>query len=150
MTAETGTYRWMAPEVIEHKPYGEKADIFSFAVVIWELLTCKVGGGEVWLVGEGVHVGEWVFVDVPGFGGRGMRRAFLYSTCRSRQSVCNLSVVLSSNATQKIQNHLSTLQGRKLREHILSMSCSLCDESDALAAGLLNNHKSPRSVLSQC
>jgi serine/threonine protein kinase len=26
MTAETGTYRWMAPEVIEHKPYREKAD----------------------------------------------------------------------------------------------------------------------------
>jgi serine/threonine protein kinase len=24
MTAETGTYRWMAPEVIEHKPYDEK------------------------------------------------------------------------------------------------------------------------------
>lgn len=42
MTAETGTYRWMAPEVIEHKPYGEKADVFSFAIVIWELLTCKV------------------------------------------------------------------------------------------------------------
>ncbi len=42
MTAETGTYRWMAPEVIEHKPYDEKADVFSFAVVLWELLTCKV------------------------------------------------------------------------------------------------------------
>ncbi|GFH24910.1 uncharacterized protein HaLaN_22787 [Haematococcus lacustris] len=42
MTAETGTYRWMAPEVIEHKPYDTKADVFSFAVVIWELLTCKV------------------------------------------------------------------------------------------------------------
>jgi serine/threonine protein kinase len=28
MTAETGTYRWMAPEVIEHKPYDEKADVF--------------------------------------------------------------------------------------------------------------------------
>uniref|UniRef100_A0A6N2LK86 Protein kinase domain-containing protein n=1 Tax=Salix viminalis TaxID=40686 RepID=A0A6N2LK86_SALVM len=26
MTAETGTYRWMAPEVIEHKPYDHKAD----------------------------------------------------------------------------------------------------------------------------
>lgn len=39
MTAETGTYRWMAPEVIEHKPYGEKADVFSFGVVLWELLT---------------------------------------------------------------------------------------------------------------
>lgn len=42
MTAETGTYRWMAPEVIEHKPYNEKADVFSFGVVLWELLTCKV------------------------------------------------------------------------------------------------------------
>lgn len=42
MTAETGTYRWMAPEVIEHKPYDEKADVFSFAVVLWELLTCRV------------------------------------------------------------------------------------------------------------
>lgn len=39
MTAETGTYRWMAPEVIEHKPYGEKADVFSYGVVLWELLT---------------------------------------------------------------------------------------------------------------
>jgi hypothetical protein len=39
MTAETGTYRWMSPEVIEHKPYNEKADVFSFGVVLWELLT---------------------------------------------------------------------------------------------------------------
>ncbi|CAN1122238.1 Serine/threonine-protein kinase STY17 [Linum perenne] len=39
MTAETGTYRWMAPEVIEHKPYDHKADVFSFAIVMWELLT---------------------------------------------------------------------------------------------------------------
>ncbi|XP_061361259.1 serine/threonine-protein kinase STY46-like [Gastrolobium bilobum] len=42
MTAETGTYRWMAPEVIEHKPYDYKADVFSFAIVLWELLTGKL------------------------------------------------------------------------------------------------------------
>ncbi|KAG8378000.1 hypothetical protein BUALT_Bualt08G0092600 [Buddleja alternifolia] len=42
MTAETGTYRWMAPEVIEHKPYNHKADVFSFGVVLWELLTGKL------------------------------------------------------------------------------------------------------------
>ncbi|CAN6688193.1 unnamed protein product [Malus baccata var. baccata] len=42
MTSETGTYRWMAPEVIEHKPYDHKADVFSFGVVLWELLTGKL------------------------------------------------------------------------------------------------------------
>ncbi|XP_061969352.1 serine/threonine-protein kinase STY46-like isoform X2 [Populus nigra] len=42
MTAETGTYRWMAPEVINHLPYDQKADVFSFAIVLWELVTAKV------------------------------------------------------------------------------------------------------------
>ncbi|XP_010436942.1 PREDICTED: serine/threonine-protein kinase STY46 [Camelina sativa] len=42
MTAETGTYRWMAPEVIEHKPYDHKADVFSYGIVLWELLTGKL------------------------------------------------------------------------------------------------------------
>lgn len=42
MTAETGTYRWMAPEVINHQPYDQKADVFSFAIVLWELLTAKL------------------------------------------------------------------------------------------------------------
>lgn len=32
----------MAPEVIEHKPYGEKADVFSFGILLWELLTARV------------------------------------------------------------------------------------------------------------
>ena len=42
MTAETGTYRWMAPEVIEHKNYGLEVDVYSFGILVWELLTGKV------------------------------------------------------------------------------------------------------------
>jgi len=39
LTGETGTYRWMAPEVIRHDPYSGKADVYSFAVILWQLLT---------------------------------------------------------------------------------------------------------------
>jgi len=42
MTAETGTYRWMAPEVINHQPYDNKADVYSFAIVLSELMTSKI------------------------------------------------------------------------------------------------------------
>ncbi|KAJ0403856.1 hypothetical protein P43SY_004829 [Pythium insidiosum] len=38
LTAETGTYRWMAPEVIRHEPYSTKADVYSFGVVLWEMI----------------------------------------------------------------------------------------------------------------
>eukprot|EP00884_Botryococcus_braunii_P004692 jgi/Botrbrau1/14223/Bobra.0254s0012.1 len=41
MTSETGTYRWMAPEVISHKQYNGKADVYSFGILLWELLTQK-------------------------------------------------------------------------------------------------------------
>ena len=39
MTAETGTYRWMAPEVIAHQLYNHKCDVYSFAITLWELVT---------------------------------------------------------------------------------------------------------------
>ncbi|KAH9720174.1 protein kinase domain-containing protein [Citrus sinensis] len=35
----TGTYRWMAPEMIKEKRHTKKVDVYSFGVVLWELLT---------------------------------------------------------------------------------------------------------------
>ena len=38
MTAETGSYRWMAPEVIRHEEYDKRCDVYSFAILAWEML----------------------------------------------------------------------------------------------------------------
>lgn len=37
-----GTYPWMAPEVIQSLPISEASDTFSYAVVLWEMLTQEV------------------------------------------------------------------------------------------------------------
>ncbi|CAM8989200.1 unnamed protein product [Rhodiola kirilowii] len=50
MTTETGTYRWMAPELYstvtlrqgEKKHCNNKGDAYSFAIVLWELLHNKL------------------------------------------------------------------------------------------------------------
>ena len=39
MTIATGTFAWMAPEIMESSSYNEKADIYSFAMVLWEMVT---------------------------------------------------------------------------------------------------------------
>ncbi|WCJ30960.1 Protein kinase superfamily protein [Euphorbia peplus] len=49
MTCEAGTYRWMAPELFSReslkigmkKHYDHKVDVYSFSIVLWELLTNK-------------------------------------------------------------------------------------------------------------
>ncbi|WIA14836.1 hypothetical protein OEZ85_001555 [Tetradesmus obliquus] len=37
MTGQTGSYMYMAPEVLLGQPYNEKADVFSFGVMLYEL-----------------------------------------------------------------------------------------------------------------
>jgi alpha-tubulin suppressor-like RCC1 family protein len=37
MTKQRGTFQWMAPEVIRKNSYSEKADVFSFGIILWEL-----------------------------------------------------------------------------------------------------------------
>ncbi|KAL0433922.1 UNVERIFIED_CONTAM: putative serine/threonine-protein kinase SIS8 [Sesamum latifolium] len=37
-----GTPQWMAPEVLRNEPADEKADVYSFGVILWELVTHKI------------------------------------------------------------------------------------------------------------
>jgi serine/threonine protein kinase len=39
MTGQCGTYHWMAPEVINSEIYTEKADVYSVAIILWEIYT---------------------------------------------------------------------------------------------------------------
>lgn len=40
--SERGTYNWMAPELIRGDPVSEKCDIYSFAMVLYEMLAKKI------------------------------------------------------------------------------------------------------------
>lgn len=42
----TGTYRWMAPEMIKEKNHTRKVDVYSFGIVLWEILTALVPFSE--------------------------------------------------------------------------------------------------------
>jgi len=40
LSGNTGTSRYMAVEVIRREPYGLKADVFSFSILLWEIISC--------------------------------------------------------------------------------------------------------------
>ncbi|KAL5815372.1 hypothetical protein ACOSQ3_026157 [Xanthoceras sorbifolium] len=44
LTAKSGrgTPQWMAPEVLRNEPSNEKSDLFSFGVILWELMTVSI------------------------------------------------------------------------------------------------------------
>jgi serine/threonine protein kinase len=41
LTARTGSFPYMAPEVVLGQPYNETCDVFSFTILVWEMLALK-------------------------------------------------------------------------------------------------------------
>ncbi|KAL2510712.1 Protein kinase superfamily protein [Abeliophyllum distichum] len=42
MTGNTGTLGYMAPEVLDGKPYNRKCDVYSFGICLWEIYCCDM------------------------------------------------------------------------------------------------------------
>lgn len=47
MTGETGSYRYMAPEVFRHEPYNSKVDVYAFAMIAYELFEGRKPFGSI-------------------------------------------------------------------------------------------------------
>ena len=47
MTNNKGSAAWMAPEVFEGNTYTEKCDIFSWGIILWEVLTRRLPFDEI-------------------------------------------------------------------------------------------------------
>eukprot|EP00249_Psilotum_nudum_P001642 c14259_g1_i1 orf=466-2823(+) len=58
VTGARGTYRWMAPEMVQEKPYSRKVDVYSFGIVLWELLTGLVPFSEMTAVQAAIAVAQ--------------------------------------------------------------------------------------------
>jgi len=55
MTRCVGTWRWMAPEVFSRNDYDEKIDVFSFGIVMFEVLTGEIPYADTWPLNAGVN-----------------------------------------------------------------------------------------------
>lgn len=47
---------WTAPEILRHEPYNEKADIYSYGIVLWECLTGKIPYEDMSAMNAGIAV----------------------------------------------------------------------------------------------
>eukprot|EP00612_Vaucheria_litorea_P001157 CAMPEP_0171456780 /NCGR_PEP_ID=MMETSP0945-20130129/3122_1 /TAXON_ID=109269 /ORGANISM="Vaucheria litorea, Strain CCMP2940" /LENGTH=518 /DNA_ID=CAMNT_0011982257 /DNA_START=359 /DNA_END=1915 /DNA_ORIENTATION=+ len=59
MTGETGSMRYMPPEVVGSSPYNEKVDVYAFGLLLWEMLQYR-------RVFEGMSIGDFYVRVVNG------------------------------------------------------------------------------------
>ncbi|KAL2324426.1 hypothetical protein Fmac_023484 [Flemingia macrophylla] len=66
MTGQGGTYGYMAPEVLNGKPYNRKCDVYSFGVCLWEIYCCNTPYSKLSLATVScVSINQHLRPDIP-------------------------------------------------------------------------------------
>lgn len=103
LTAETGTYRYMAPEVIRHESYSSNADVYSFGLCLWQLITREVPFATMTPIQAAYAVAEGRRPDIPPSTPRRLReimRACWDQDSYKRPSFTYIAMALADYAKQ--------------------------------------------------
>jgi serine/threonine protein kinase len=131
MTLGAGTSHWMAPEVTKSQAYTEKADIFSFAMIIYELMCRRVPFADIdpgkvpSLIMSGVRPGltmstaSGIRPEIPG----GLSELMQECWAQDYEERPNFSMVKSK--LEKIVHGMLDALARAAPEPILGGQCGL-------------------------
>ncbi|XP_076225107.1 mitogen-activated protein kinase kinase kinase 13 wallenda isoform X5 [Nomia melanderi] len=131
-----GTVAWMAPEIIRNEPCSEKVDIWSYGVVLWELLSGEIpykdvdSSAIIWGVGN-----NSLHLPIPASCPEGYR--LLVKQCwaakpRNRPSFKHIEIHLGIAAVEvlctKHDDYFKTQQSwkKEIRDHMKQMQTNSC------------------------
>ena len=127
MSGKVGSLRYMAPEVWNKKPYNTKVDVYSFALLLWEILALEkpyrqhihdqyVFAQHVFVNGERPPIKHSWPVDIQDL----LKRAWA-ADMKDRPTMEQVSIVLKTQvASLKGGDYSGLHTGRKPSTHILS------------------------------
>lgn len=65
MTGGVGTLEFMAPEILSHEIYSKEADVYSFAIVLWQMISRKEPFESLSIFSIPEHVCKGVRPQIP-------------------------------------------------------------------------------------
>jgi len=114
LTGETGTYLYMAPEVIRHQTYSGKADVYSFGVLLCELVSGHLPYEDLYLSPVQVAIGV---------ADKGLRPTIPSNCHAGLKAVINASWDSDPNARPSFAHLVRQL------EHIIPVLCKSYQEN---------------------
>lgn len=103
-----GTPHWMSPEIMKKNIYEEASDIYSYGMIVWEILTKKVpyyGMTPNQIIGQVSDFKK--IVDIPNSGNYSLRKLIRYCLAYNPQDRPSFDIIIKylENVLNKCINH---------------------------------------------